>query len=114
MKLITAIFQEDKLDEVREALINAEIERITVSRVSGHGRQQEISVQRGKKVVPNLIPKIQVTIACNDGFEDQIVDTILNAARHGKEGKIGDGKIFVQDLKECIRIRTGERGSQAI
>lgn len=114
MKLITAIIQENKLDNVREALINAEIERITVSRVSGHGVQQEIVMQRGKKVIPNLIPKVQITIACNDSFEDQIVDTILASARHGKDGKIGDGKIFVQDLKECIRIRTGERGGNAI
>jgi len=114
MKLITAIIQEDKLDEVREALINAEIERITVSRVSGHGQQLEIVVQRGKKVIPNLIPKVQITIACNDPFEDTIVNTILFTAKHGKDGKIGDGKIFVQDLKECIRIRTGERGGKAI
>jgi len=113
MILITAIIQEDKLDEVREALINAEIERITVSRVSGHGQQQEITVQRGKKVVPNLIPKVQITIACNDKFEETIVSIIEKTARHGS-GKIGDGKIFVQDLKNCIRIRTGERGSQAI
>ena len=114
MKLITAIIQEDKLDDVREALINAEIERITVSRVSGHGRQQEITVLRGKKVVPNLIPKIQVAIACNDQYENVIVETILRTARHGKDGKIGDGKIFIEDLKDCIRIRTGERGSAAI
>lgn len=113
MILITAIIQEDKLDEVREALINAEIERITVSRVSGHGQQQEITVQRGKKVVPNLIPKVQITIACNDQYADSIVTIIENSARHGT-GKIGDGKIFVQELKDCIRIRTGERGNKAI
>lgn len=114
MKLITAIIQEDKLDDVREALINAEIERITVSRVSGHGRQKEISILRGKKVVPNLIPKVQIIIACNDKYEDTIVNTILRTARHGKNGKIGDGKIFIADLKDCLRIRTGERGSDAI
>lgn len=113
MILITAIIQEDKLDEVREALINAEIERITVSRVSGHGQQLEITVQRGKKVVPNLIPKVQITIACNSEFEDRIVSVIEKTARHGA-GKIGDGKIFVQELKQCVRIRTGERGIQAI
>lgn len=114
MKLITAIIQENKLDDVREALIDAEIERITVCRVSGHGQQQEISVHRGKRVVPNLIPKVQITIACNDEYEDKIVATILRTAKHGKDGKIGDGKIFVQELKECIRIRTGERGGHAI
>ena len=95
MKLITAIIPEEKLDEVREALIEAKIERITVLRVSGHGRQQEITVQRGKKVVPNLIPKVQITITCNNAFEDITVDTILRTARHGT-GEVGDGKIFVQ------------------
>ena len=114
MKLITAIIREEKLDEVRKALIDAEIERITVSRVSGHGQQQEIEVQRGQKVIPNLIPKVQVEIACNDAFEDITVNAILRTARTGKEGSIGDGKIFVQDLRDCIRIRTGERGGQAI
>ncbi len=114
MKLITAIIREEKLDEVRQALIDAEIERITVSRVSGHGQQQTIEVQRGKKVIPNLIPKVQIVIACNDAFEKITVDTILRTARTGKGGSIGDGKIFIQDLGECIRIRTGERGGQAI
>ncbi len=114
MKLITAIIREQKLDEVRQALIDAEIERITVSRVSGHGQQMEIEVQRGKKVIPNLIPKVQIVIACNDAFEDTIVNTILRTAKTGKAGEVGDGKIFVQELKECIRIRTAERGGQAI
>ena len=84
MKLITAIIREEKLDEVRQALIDAEIERITVSRVSGHGQQQEIEVQRGKKVIPNLIPKIQIEIACNDAFEDITINAILRTARTGK------------------------------
>lgn len=113
MILITAIIQEDMLDEVREALIEAEIERITVSRVSGHGQQQEITVQRGKKVVPNLIPKVQIMIACNEPYAERIVDVIATTARHGN-GKIGDGKIFIQELKDCVRIRTGERGAKAI
>lgn len=114
MKLITAIIREEKLDEVRQALIDAEIERITVSRVSGHGQQMEIEFQRGRKVIPNLIPRVQVVIACNDAFEDITVDAILKAARSGNDGKVGDGKIFVQDLQKCIRIRTGENGGQAI
>jgi len=113
VKLITAIIKEEMLDEVREALITAGIERITVTRVSGHGRQQEKLVQRGKTIIPNLIPKVQITIACNDEFEDIVIDTILHNARQNG-GTVGDGKIFVQDLKECIRIRTGERGGQAI
>jgi len=114
MKLITAIIREEKLDDVRQALIDAEIERITVSRVSGHGQQMEIEVQRGKKVIPNLIARVQIMIACNDAFADVTISAILRTAKTGIEGEIGDGKIFVQDLPECIRIRTGERGGKAI
>ena len=114
MKLITAIIQEEKLDQVREALINAEITRITVSRVSGHGRQETIDIYRGKKVVPNLIPKIRLDIAVNDAFVDITVDTIINAAKSEDDGKVGDGKIFITPLEECIRIRTNERGGIAI
>lgn len=114
MKLITAIIQESRLDEVREALIAAEITRITVSRVDGHGRQEGTEIYRGQVVVPNLIPKVEVKIGVNDEFVDITVNTILKAARHGEEGKIGDGKIFITPLEECIRIRTGERGGDAI
>ena len=114
MKLITAIIPEDKLDEVREALIKAEIERITVSRVAGHGQQEEREIYRGQIVVPNLIPKIEIKIGVNDAFVDGTVDAILNSARHGADGSIGDGKIFITPLEECIRIRTGQRGGEAI
>lgn len=114
MKLITAIVREEKLDEVRQALIDSEIERITVSRVSGHGQQTEVEFQRGKKVIPNLIPRVQIVIACNDAFEDVTVNAILKAAKTGKDGEVGDGKIFVQDLPKCLRIRTGESGGTAI
>jgi len=114
MKLITAIIQEDKLDEVREALISAEIERITVNRVSGHGRQKDIEIYRGKKIAPTLIPKVEIKIAVNEQFVDTTIDVILKNARHGEEGEIGDGKIFITNLDECIRIRTGEKGSEAI
>ncbi len=120
MKLITAIIRESLLDQVREALIEAEISRITVSRVSGHGRQKSEEIYRGKKVVPNLIPKIKLEIAVNDHFVDITVDTIIAAAKSYKNGgeeivgSIGDGKIFITPLEECIRIRTNERGSDAI
>jgi len=114
MKLITAIIQEAQLDAVREALIEAEITRITVSRVSGHGRQEEIEVHRGKKVVPNLIPKIRLDIAVNEEFVDITVNTIMDAARSSHGGMIGDGKIFITPLEQCIRIRTGEKGGIAI
>jgi nitrogen regulatory protein P-II 1 len=114
MKLITAIIQEDKLDHVREALIEAEITRITVSRVSGHGQQVDEDIYRGKRVIPNLIPKARLDIAVNDSFVDITVETIMAAAKSPGGGKVGDGKIFITPLEECIRIRTGERGGGAI
>ncbi len=116
MKLITAIIRDAQLELVRQALINAEITRITVSRVSGHGQQQQEEWYRGQKVIPNLIPKVKIEIAVNDAFVDITVNTIIHAARShdGLEGEIGDGKIFVTHLEECVRIRTGERGGSAI
>jgi nitrogen regulatory protein P-II 1 len=114
MKLITAIIQEDKLDEVREALIAAEVGRITVTRVDGHGQQDSTEIYRGQVVVPNLIAKVEVKIAVNDEFVDVTVDTIIKAARHGDSGKTGDGKIFIAPLEECVRISTGQRGNDAI
>jgi nitrogen regulatory protein P-II 1 len=114
MKMITAIVREEKLDQVREALIEAEITRITVSRVSGHGRQMQTNIHRGKKVVPNLVPKVRLMIAVNDSFVEPTCEAIIGAARMGKEGTIGDGKIFITPLEECIRIRTGETGGTAI
>ena len=114
MKLITAIIRENKLAEVREALIDAEITRITVSRVSGHGQQVREELYRGKAITPNLIPKIRLEIAVNDEFVDITVDTIINSARTNDKGELGDGKIFITSLEECIRIRTGEKGSTAI
>ena len=114
MKLITAIIQEDKLDEVREALVAADITRITVIRVDGHGRQEGTEIYRGQVVVPNLIPKVELKIAVNEEFVDATVDAILKAARHGEDGKVGDGKIFITPLEECIRISNSERGGEAI
>jgi nitrogen regulatory protein P-II 1 len=113
MKLVTAIIQPDKLDEVREALIAAKITRISVSRVAGRGRHQEEDLYRGQEVDLALIPKVRIDIGCNDEFVEQIIETIIKAAKNG-EGAIGDGKIFVTPLEQCIRIRTGERGGQAI
>ena len=113
MKLITAIIQEDKLDTVREALIQADITRISVSRISGHGRQEDIDIYRGRKVVPNLIPKIRIEIAVNDDFVDLAISTIVESARHSS-GEVGDGKIFVTPLEQCVRIRTNERGGTAV
>jgi nitrogen regulatory protein P-II 1 len=114
MKLITAIIREVELDKVREALIKAEITRITVSRVSGHGQQRIEEMYRGQRIVPDLIPKIKIEIAVNDSFVDITVNTILQSARTNGDGNVGDGKIFITPLEECIRIRTGERGGTAI
>ena len=116
MKLITAIIQENRLDQVREALLEAKIKRITVTRVSGHGQQVQEEIYRGRKVIPNLIPKIRLEIAVNDEYVETTVDTIIKSAKSGPDGQgaIGDGKIFITHLEECIRIRTGERGSAAI
>ncbi len=118
MKLITAIIRETQLDAVREALIDADISRITVSRVSGHGQQQSVEIYRGQKVVPNLIPKTRLEIAVNNDFVDLTVNIIIEAARSSSnelgDGTVGDGKIFITALEECIRIRTNERGPEAI
>ncbi len=114
MKLITAIISESKLDMVREALIDAEITRITVSRASGFGRQIKEEIYRGKKMVPNLNPKVRIDIAVNDEFVDLTINAIMKSARSQGDGEVGDGKIFIQPLEEVIRIRTGERGSAAI
>jgi nitrogen regulatory protein PII len=117
MKLISAIIREVQLDQVREALILNEITRITVSRVSGHGQQHSEEIYRGQVVIPDLIPKIRIDIAVNSDFVDLTVDTIIKAARSKgseMEGEVGDGKIFITNLEECIRIRTNERGKAAI
>jgi nitrogen regulatory protein P-II 1 len=114
MKLITAIIREASLDQVREALIEADIKRITVSRVSGHGQQRIEEMYRGQVIIPDLIPKVKIEIAVNNEFVDITVNTILNSARSNGSGNVGDGKIFISPLEECIRIRTGERGGSAI
>ncbi len=115
MKLIIAIIRSNKLDQVRESLIEKGIERITVSRVSGHGRHAKEELYRGKLIVPGLTPKIRIEIAVNDDFVDTAVNAILESANGGScDGIIGDGKIFITPLEECIRIRTGERGREAI
>ncbi|MDA1085509.1 MAG: P-II family nitrogen regulator [Verrucomicrobia bacterium] len=113
MKLVTAIIQPERLEAVREALLKAEVFRITVNRCTGRGQAQETELYRGQAVAPDLLPKVRLDIACNDEFVEKAVAAILNAARHS-DGEVGDGKIFVTPLEECIRIRTGERGSDAI
>ncbi|MEM6294886.1 MAG: P-II family nitrogen regulator [Myxococcota bacterium] len=114
MKLITAIIQPDTLDAVREALLRADVTRITVSRASGRARPDASpELFRGTAVAPALQARVRLEIACNDEFVDPAIDAILSAARHG-DGETGDGKIFVVPLERCIRIRTGESGPDAI
>jgi nitrogen regulatory protein P-II 2 len=112
MKLIIAIIKPDRLDAVKEELYKAEVNLITVSEVLGHGRQMGVTeVYRGVKEMGNLLRKVQLLIAVNDEFAEQTVKAIIAGA---KTGEIGDGKIFVLPLEECIRIRTEERGGKAI
>lgn len=112
MKMIVAIIQPFKLEEVKEALYAADVNLITVSEVLGHGRQGGVAeIYRGNKETGNLIRKIRLEIAVNEDFVEPTIQAIL-AGAGTKE--VGDGKIFVYDLRECVRIRTGERGSAAI
>jgi nitrogen regulatory protein P-II 1 len=112
MKYIIAIIQPDKLEDVQEALYDADVNLITVSEVMGHGRQKGVTqIYRGIKESGNLLRKIKLEIAVNDSFVDATVKAITNAA---KTGEMGDGKIFVLDLEQCTRIRTSETGSVAI
>jgi len=112
MKLIIAIIQPHKLEEVKEQLYKADINLITVSEVLGHGRQKGVTeIYRGAKETGNLLRKIRLEIAVNDNFVDPTINAITKGAR---TGDLGDGKIFVMDMKECVRIRTGERGGLAI
>ena len=112
MKLITAIIQPEKLEDVKKALFAAEIFKMTVSKVEGCGQQKGyLESYRGAIKEVNLLKKVRLDIAVNDGFVKPTVDAIIQSAR---TGKIGDGKIFIVDLPECIRIRTGETGGTAI
>ena len=115
MKLVIAIIQPHKLEEVKAELYKAEVNLITVNEVLGHGRQKGITeVYRGVKETGNLLRKIRLEIAVNDNFVEPTIRAITQAARTGETGETGDGKIFVLPLDECVRIRTGERGGQAI
>lgn len=112
MKLIIAIIQPHRLEEVKEALYKEKVGLITVSEVLGHGRQKGITeFYRGAKETGNLLRKVRLEIAVNEDFIEPTIKAIIKGAR---TDAIGDGKIFVLDLKECVRIRTGERGGAAI
>jgi len=112
MKLVTAIIKPFKLDDVREALADIGVSGITVIEVKGFGRQKgHTELYRGAEYVVDFLPKIKLEIAVDDATMDQVIDAIRSAAH---TGKIGDGKIFVFDLEEVTRIRTGEQGLDAL
>jgi len=112
MKLIIAIIQPHRLEQVKEELYKAEVNLLTVNEVLGHGRQKGIDeVYRGYKETGNLLRKIRLEIAVNDSFVEPTIKALLKGAQ---TGKTGDGKIFVLPLDQCVRIRTAERGSEAI
>ncbi|MBL4794716.1 MAG: P-II family nitrogen regulator [Pseudomonadales bacterium] len=112
MKLVTAIIKPFKLDDVREALSDIGIQGITVTEVKGFGRQKgHTELYRGAEYVVDFLPKVKVEVATSSDLLDQAIEAITKAAN---TGKIGDGKIFVTQLEQCIRIRTGETGVEAI
>ncbi len=115
MKLVVAIIRPEKLEDVQKALAERDVYLMTVSDVRGCGRQRGYTeVYRGTEVRIQLIPKLKLEIAVNEAFVEATVEAIVHAARSGDTGSIGDGKIFVLPLEDCVRIRTGERGSEAI
>ena len=112
MKLVTAIIKPFKLDEVREALSGIGVQGITVTEVKGFGRQKgHTELYRGAEYVIDFLPKVKVEVVVEDSMVENVIEAIENAAR---TGRIGDGKIFVIDVEQAIRIRTGDRGSDAI
>ncbi|MEK6643604.1 MAG: P-II family nitrogen regulator [Planctomycetota bacterium] len=115
MKLIVAIIRPEKLDDVQQVLAQDDVFLMTVSDVRGFGKQRGFTeVYRGQEVVERMVPKLKLEIAVNDAFVDATVDAIVRAARTGDTGNVGDGKIFILPLDQCIRIRTGEMGPDSI
>ena len=112
MKMITTLIQPNKLEEVKKALFDADVHKMTVTSAHGCGQQRGyMETFRGVKSEINLLNKLRIDIAVNEDFVEPTIEAIIKAAR---TGTIGDGKIFVTELQECIRIRTGERGTDAI
>lgn len=112
MKKIEAVVQPFKMEEVKTALKNIGIDGMTISEVRGHGRQKgHKEVYRGQEYNVNLLPKVKFELVIQDARLDEVIETITNAAR---SGKIGDGKIFIFDVAEAIRIRNGDRGDSAV
>ena len=112
MKLVSAIIKPFKLDDVREVLSDMGVQGVTVTEVKGFGRQKgHTELYRGAEYVVDFLPKVKIEAAVDDGMVDQVIEAISNSAN---TGKIGDGKIFVVNLEQAIRIRTGETGSEAL
>ena len=112
MKLIVAYIQEEKFADVKQALFEADVHRMSVSKVKGCGEQKGyVESFRGVKAEINLLPKVRIEIAVNNSFVEKTIEAIVKGA---KTGRVGDGKIFVMPIEDCIRIRTGERGIVAI
>jgi nitrogen regulatory protein P-II 2 len=115
MKMIVAIIRPEKLEAVQQALNEHAVYLMTVTDVRGCGRQRGFTeVYRGSEFQVRLLPKLKLEIAVNDAFVEAAVEAIVHAARTAETGQIGDGKIFVLPMDDCIRIRTGERGGVAI
>jgi len=115
MKLIIAIIQPNRLEAVKQALAEVEVFRLTVMDVQGFGRQRgHTELYRGHEFSVNLLRKVQLMIGVNDDFLQPTIDAVIKGSRTGATGEVGDGKIFVLPLEDCIRIRTGERGKEAI
>ena len=112
MKMIMAIVKPFKLDDVREALAGCGVAGITVTEVKGFGRQKgHTELYRGAEYVVDFLPKVKIEVVCSDDLAERAIEAIQAAAR---TGRIGDGKIFISDVQEVIRIRTGERGEDAV
>ena len=112
MKLITAIIKPFKLDDVRKAISDVGVQGVTVTEVRGFGRQRgHTEIYRGAEYAVEFVPKTKIEIAVTDPLAEQVIEAIVNSA---KTGKVGDGKIFVCDLAQVVRIRTGERGKDAL
>ena len=115
MKLIVAIIQPNRLEAVKTALTGVEVFRLTLMDVQGFGRQKgHTETYRGHDLAVNLLRKVRLEIAVNDAFVEPTIEAIIEGGRTGTQGEIGDGKIFVLPMDDCVRIRTGERGSEAI
>ncbi|HVJ80046.1 MAG TPA: P-II family nitrogen regulator [Planctomycetia bacterium] len=115
MKLIVAIIPPQKLEAVKEALAAEEVFRLTVIDVQGFGRQKGLTeVFRGSDVASSFVRKVEIQIAVNEDYVERSIQAIVKAGRSGSKGKVGDGKIFVVPIADCVRIRTGERGPEAI